>query len=59
MYTTLFIYSVLSLPLVHMKVTDSDVEEWLWGQRKMSQVLGTFRLLDFTMVEPVLTWHAS
>jgi plasmid stability protein len=29
------------------------------GQRKMSQVLGAFGLLDFTMLQPVLTWRAS
>jgi hypothetical protein len=28
-----------------MKVRDSDILAWVWGQRKMSQVLGTFRLL--------------
>jgi len=31
-------------------------EAWVWGQRKMSQVLGTFGLLDFTMLRPVLAW---
>jgi len=33
-------------------------EAWAWGQRKMSQVLGVFGLLDFTMLWPVLTWRA-
>jgi hypothetical protein len=28
------------------------------GQRKMSQVLGVFGLLDSTMVRPVLVWRA-
>jgi hypothetical protein len=28
------------------------------GQRKMSQVLGAFGLLDFTMFRPVLAWRA-
>jgi hypothetical protein len=28
------------------------------GQRMMSQVLGTFQLLDFTMLQPVLAWWA-
>ena len=28
------------------------------GKRKMSQVLGAFRLLDFTMLRPVLVWRA-
>jgi hypothetical protein len=31
---------------------------WVWGQRKMSQVLGAFGLLDFTMLRPVITWQA-
>jgi len=34
------------------------VEEWVRGQRKMSQVLGAFGLLDFTMLRPVLAWRA-
>jgi hypothetical protein len=33
-------------------------EVWVWGQREMSQVLGTFGLLHFTMLGPVLTWRA-
>jgi len=33
-------------------------EAWLWGKRKMRQVLGAFGLLDFTMLWPVLTWRA-
>jgi len=33
-------------------------EAWVQEQRKMSQVLGAFGLLDFTMLQPVLTWHA-
>jgi len=28
------------------------------GQRKMSQLLGTFGLLDLTMLRPVLAWRA-
>jgi len=28
------------------------------GQNKMSQVLCAFRLLDFTMLQPVLAWRA-
>jgi hypothetical protein len=32
-------------------------EAWVWGQSKMSQTLGVLRLLDFTMLQPVLTWH--
>jgi hypothetical protein len=33
-------------------------EAWERGQRKMSQVLGAFGLLDFTMLRPVLAWRA-
>jgi len=33
-------------------------EVWVRGQREMSQVLGTFVLLDFTMLWPILAWHA-
>ena len=33
-------------------------EAWVWGQRKMSQVLGAFGLLDFTMLRPVLAVRA-
>ena len=33
-------------------------EAWVRGQRKMSPVLGTFGLLDFTMLRPVLAWRA-
>jgi hypothetical protein len=43
-----------SLSLVCMKVRDSDVLAWVGGQRKMSQVLGAFGLLDFAMLWPVL-----
>jgi len=32
-------------------------EVWVQGQRKMSQVLGTFGLLDFTMLRPILAWR--
>jgi len=31
---------------------------WVRGRSKMSQVLGEFRLLDFTMLRPVLVWRA-
>jgi hypothetical protein len=48
-------YSVLSFVLV--KVRDSDVLACVRGQRKMSQVLGAFGLLDFTMLRPVLAWR--
>jgi hypothetical protein len=41
-----------------MKVWDSDVLAWVQGQKKMSQVLGAFGLLDFTMLQPVLAWWA-
>jgi len=30
---------------------------WVWGQRKMTQVLGMFGLLDFTMLQLVLAWY--
>ena len=33
-------------------------EAWVRGQREMSQVLGAFGLLDFTMLGPVLAWRA-
>jgi hypothetical protein len=33
-------------------------EAWVRGQRKISQVLGAFGLLDFTMLRPVLAWRA-
>jgi len=33
-------------------------EAWVRGQSKMSQVLGAFRLLDFTRLRPVLAWRA-
>jgi hypothetical protein len=53
-----YIYSVLSLFLVHMEVRDSDVLAWVLGERKMTQVLSMFGLLDFTMLQHVLTWRA-
>jgi hypothetical protein len=34
------------------------VEGWVWEQRRMSQVLWVFGLLDFTMLRPVLPWPA-
>jgi hypothetical protein len=48
----------LSLSLVRMKLRDSDILVWVWGQRKTSQVMGAFGLLDFTMLWPVLAWRA-
>ena len=33
-------------------------EECVQGQKKMSQVLGAFGLLDFTKLRPVLAWRA-
>jgi len=33
-------------------------EAWVLGQRMMSQVMGAFGLLDFTMLQPVLAWRA-
>jgi hypothetical protein len=37
-----------------MNVKDSDVLVWVRGQRKISQVLSAFGLLDFTMFRPVI-----
>jgi hypothetical protein len=48
---------LISLSLVRMKVRDYDVLTWVREQRKMSQVLGAFVLLDFTMLRPVLAWR--
>jgi hypothetical protein len=42
-----------------VKVRDSDVLAWVRGQRKMSQVLGAFGLLDFTIFRPVLAWRTD
>ena len=33
-------------------------EVWVWGQRKICQVLSAFGLLDFTILRPVLAWRA-
>ena len=33
-------------------------EAWVQGQRKMSQVLGVFGLLNFIMLWPILAWRA-
>ena len=33
-------------------------EAWARGQGKMSQVLGAFGLLHFTMLWPILAWRA-
>ena len=33
-------------------------EEWVWWQKEMSPVLGSFGLLDFTMWGSVLAWRA-
>jgi hypothetical protein len=41
-----------------MKVRDSDFLAWVGGQKKMSQVLGAFVLLDFKILQPVLAWRA-
>jgi hypothetical protein len=37
-----------------MKIWNSDVLAWVQGQWKLSQVMGAFGLLDFTMLQPVL-----
>jgi hypothetical protein len=41
-----------------MKVRDSDILAWVRGQRKTSQVLVAFGLLDVAMLRPVLAWWA-
>jgi hypothetical protein len=46
-----------SFSLVRVKLRDSEVVAWVRGQRKMSQVLGAFGLLDFTMLQPILARH--
>jgi len=33
-------------------------EAWVWGKRKMSQILGAFVLLDFVILWPDLAWRA-
>jgi hypothetical protein len=45
------------LSLVRIKVGDSDVLAWVRGQRKTSQVMGAFGLLDFNKLRPVLAWR--
>jgi hypothetical protein len=40
-----------------MKVRDSDILAWVRGKTKLSQVLGAFGLLDFTMLYSVLAWR--
>jgi hypothetical protein len=40
-----------------MKEMDSEVLAWVQGKRKMSQLLGAFGLLDYTMLQPVLAWR--
>jgi hypothetical protein len=49
-----FLSLSLSLSLLIIKVRDSDVLAWVRGQRKMSNVLGAFELLDFTVLRSVL-----
>jgi hypothetical protein len=41
-----------------MKVRGSDVLSWVRGQMKISQVLGAFGMLDFTILRPVLACYA-
>jgi hypothetical protein len=50
------VHLLCTFSLVRMKVRDSDVLVWEQGQSKMSQVLGAFGLLDFTMLLPTLAW---
>jgi hypothetical protein len=54
----LYKYSVISLSLVRMKLRESDVLARVRGQRKMSQVVGAFGQLDFTMLRAVLAWRS-
>jgi hypothetical protein len=49
---------VLSVSFICMKVRDSYVLVWVWGQRKKSKVLGVCELLSLNMLQPVLSWHA-
>jgi len=32
-------------------------EVWVQRKRKMSQAMGAFGLMDFTMLQPVLAWR--
>jgi hypothetical protein len=57
-YTFTVQFLTLSLCFVLMKVRNFDVLAWVRGQRKMSQVLGAFGLLNFTMLRFVLAWRA-
>jgi hypothetical protein len=41
-----------------MTVRDSDILAWAQEQRKMSQVLGAFGLLDLTTLQPFIAWRA-
>ena len=40
------------------RIVASLRESWVRGERKMSQVMGAFGLLDSTMLRPVLAWRA-
>jgi hypothetical protein len=51
MHCTFTVY-FLTLSLVRMKIRGSDLIAWVRGQRKMSQVLGAFRLLDVAISRP-------
>jgi hypothetical protein len=44
----MYIYSVRVFSVVRLKIRNSDVLAWVRGQKKMSQALGAFGLLDFT-----------
>jgi hypothetical protein len=56
LHCTLYLCLACSLSLslthsyIHTKVSDSDILAWVRGQRKMSQVLDVFGLLDFAML---------
>jgi hypothetical protein len=41
-----------------MKARDFNGLVLVRGQKRMSEVLGAFELLNFTMLRLVLAWHA-
>jgi hypothetical protein len=56
-YCTLHCTFIVYCTLVGVKVRDSDVLAWVWGQKNMRQVLRTFGLLDFTVLGFSLIFH--
>jgi hypothetical protein len=53
----IFFSLFLSLSPLRMKVRDFEVFARVRGQRKISQVVGAFELMGFTMSRTVLAWH--